>query len=65
MKLQWYQYLIKELPEVNHCTLKKLVLHLCRVADQESDNKMGSTNIASIFGPILLRVDKVRLQWPF
>ena len=30
-----------------------------RVADLRAVNKMDSTNLASIFGPILLKVDKV------
>ena len=31
-----------------------------RVADHEMENKMSALNIASIFGPILMVVDKVR-----
>ncbi|KAK2155340.1 hypothetical protein LSH36_242g03022 [Paralvinella palmiformis] len=58
LKLEWYQYLVRELPTVSYCTLKKLILHLRRVADSESENRMGITNIASIFGPIVMSVDK-------
>ncbi|XP_074649820.1 arf-GAP with Rho-GAP domain, ANK repeat and PH domain-containing protein 1-like isoform X2 [Tubulanus polymorphus] len=56
-KLQWYKYLLKELPEINYCTLKKLVLHLKDVAKQEPQNRMSATNLASLFGPTTMKLD--------
>ena len=29
-KLQWYKYLLGKLPEVNYCTLKRIITHLAR-----------------------------------
>ncbi|XP_052824184.1 arf-GAP with Rho-GAP domain, ANK repeat and PH domain-containing protein 1 isoform X3 [Octopus bimaculoides] len=53
-KLNWYKYLIKELPLVNQNTLKKLVTHLWSVAENEHSNKMGIDQLAIVFGPTLM-----------
>ncbi|KAI0228401.1 Arf-GAP with Rho-GAP domain, ANK repeat and PH domain-containing protein 2 [Lamellibrachia satsuma] len=53
-RLQWYKYLLGELPRVNYMALKKLTTHLCRVSEQQQENKMNLINIASIFGPVLM-----------
>lgn len=64
-KTQWYKYLLGDLPQVNFHTLKALITHLARVAENESQNRMGVLNLASIFGPVLLDTEKVRrsLVW--
>ena len=38
-RLQWYKYLLGELPRVNYMALKKLTTHLCRVSEQQQENK--------------------------
>jgi len=34
----------------------------CRVAEKERVNKMSALNLASIFGPILMKLDSVRFN---
>lgn len=41
--------LINELPDPNYATLRALVLHLHRVTQHESRNRMGSSNLAICF----------------
>ncbi|GAB1598832.1 arf-GAP with Rho-GAP domain, ANK repeat and PH domain-containing protein 1-like isoform X2 [Argonauta hians] len=53
-KLNWYKYLIKQLPQVNQNTLKKLITHLWSVAEKEHMNKMGVDQLATVFGPTLM-----------
>lgn len=40
---------INELPDANYATLRALVLHLCRVVQNEGKNRMGSGNLAVCF----------------
>ncbi|XP_077149886.1 breakpoint cluster region protein isoform X1 [Ranitomeya variabilis] len=47
--------LLLSLPEPNLLTFLYLLDHLKRVADKESQNKMSLHNIATVFGPTLLR----------
>ncbi|XP_064608879.1 arf-GAP with Rho-GAP domain, ANK repeat and PH domain-containing protein 1-like isoform X2 [Liolophura sinensis] len=56
-KIQWYQYLLNELPTVNKATLKKVIHHLVNVSQHEDENKMGINQLASIFGPALMKLD--------
>lgn len=46
---------VQELPKVNRMTALYLFGHLRRVALQESQNKMGLNNLATVFGPTVLR----------
>jgi len=48
------QACLKKLPKVNFLTLGKLVDHFQNVKMYESDNKMNSYNLATVFGPTLL-----------
>lgn len=45
------QACLKKLPKVNFLTLGKLVDHFQNVKMYESDNKMNSYNLATVFGP--------------
>ncbi|XP_077456802.1 breakpoint cluster region protein isoform X1 [Stigmatopora argus] len=47
--------LLLSLPEPNLVTFLFLLDHLKRVADNESSNKMSLHNLATVFGPTLLR----------
>uniref|UniRef100_A0A1X7TTF8 Uncharacterized protein n=2 Tax=Amphimedon queenslandica TaxID=400682 RepID=A0A1X7TTF8_AMPQE len=51
------QSLIDQLPDINRETLKRLIGHLLKVIQHESDNKMSQSNIISLFGPTLMTVD--------
>jgi breakpoint cluster region protein len=47
--------LVRRLPDPNFHTIIYLVDHLIRVSQLESRNKMGLRNLATVFGPTLLR----------
>ena len=46
---------ISELEEANRLTLKELILHRKRVAEQKEFNHMSVSNLSSVYGPTLLR----------
>lgn len=45
---------INSLPDPNYATLRALTLHLNRVQDHSSANRMTAGNLAIIFGPTLM-----------
>ncbi|GAA5985878.1 hypothetical protein JCM11641_005330 [Rhodosporidiobolus odoratus] len=45
---------VNELPDPNYATLKFLMGHLDKIAQQESVNQMSVSNLAIVFGPNLL-----------
>ncbi|RXN21473.1 active breakpoint cluster region-related -like protein [Labeo rohita] len=47
--------LLQTLPDVNRNTLLFLLHHLKRVAERKEENKMSLSNLATVFGPSLLR----------
>ncbi|KAK4041963.1 hypothetical protein C8A01DRAFT_33952 [Parachaetomium inaequale] len=46
--------IINNLPDPNYATLRALTLHLHRVIDNSSANRMSSQNLAIVFGPTLM-----------
>ncbi|KAH7037402.1 uncharacterized protein B0I36DRAFT_345525 [Microdochium trichocladiopsis] len=46
--------IINDLPDPNYATLRALTLHLHRVTEASSINRMNSQNLAIVFGPTLL-----------
>ncbi|XP_069767686.1 active breakpoint cluster region-related protein-like [Narcine bancroftii] len=48
-------HLLRSLPEPNTSTFLFLLDHLRRVAEKEPVNKMSIHNLATVFGPTLLR----------
>ncbi|KAK4250884.1 hypothetical protein C7999DRAFT_11286 [Corynascus novoguineensis] len=46
--------IINNLPDPNYATLRALTLHLHRVMDNSSANRMSSQNLAIVFGPTLM-----------
>ncbi|KAK4155333.1 hypothetical protein C8A00DRAFT_31859 [Chaetomidium leptoderma] len=46
--------IINSLPDPNYATLRALTLHLHRVIDNSSSNRMSSQNLAIVFGPTLM-----------
>lgn len=49
--------IINSLPDPNYATLRALTLHLWRVMENASLNRMNSHNLAVIFGPTLMGTD--------
>ncbi len=47
--------MVRSLPETNYETLKYLCNHLCRVIEFSETNKMDLKNLATLFGPTLVR----------
>jgi breakpoint cluster region protein len=47
--------LMSTLPDSNYPTAMYILDHLIKVSEQESDNKMTLQNLATVFGPTLLR----------
>lgn len=48
---------INSLPDPNYATLRALTLHLFRVMDKSSVNRMTAQNLAIVFGPTLMGTD--------
>ncbi|KAJ1335657.1 Rho GTPase-activating protein RGD1 [Microdochium nivale] len=46
--------IINDMPDPNYATLRALMLHLHRVTEASSINRMNSQNLAIVFGPTLL-----------
>ena len=46
--------IINGLPDPNYTTLRALTLHLLRVMENSSVNRMNSQNLAIVFGPTLM-----------
>ncbi|KAF2757501.1 RhoGAP-domain-containing protein [Pseudovirgaria hyperparasitica] len=49
--------IINELPDPNYATIRALVLHLNRIQDHASINRMSSSNLAICFAPTLMMGD--------
>src|SRR3990167_2658947 len=47
--------MVQRLPDVNFALLRRLCNFLNNVSQNEAKNKMGIKNLATVFGPILLR----------
>eukprot|EP00731_Ephydatia_muelleri_P030729 Em0022g243a len=56
--LEQMQTFIDELPVVNKETLARMMGHLNKVRDHEETNKMSVSNLAIVFGPTLMTVEK-------
>ncbi|XP_058639531.1 active breakpoint cluster region-related protein isoform X4 [Onychostoma macrolepis] len=54
--------LLQDLPDVNRNTLLFLLHHLRRVAERKEENKMSLSNLATVFGPSLLRPPVARVD---
>ena len=55
MRLNSIKRLVDELPDPHYSTLRYLVGHLSRVAGKSDINKMNARNLATVFGPTLIR----------
>ncbi|XP_052078111.1 arf-GAP with Rho-GAP domain, ANK repeat and PH domain-containing protein 1-like isoform X2 [Mytilus californianus] len=54
-KLSFYKFQLNQLPLVNKCTVKKLMLHLACLSTYSAENKMDIKNIALAFGSTLMK----------
>ncbi|XP_076251943.1 rho GTPase activating protein at 19D isoform X31 [Rhynchophorus ferrugineus] len=54
-RMEELKKLVRCLPKHNYHTLKHVILHLKRVADNWQYNKMESKNLAIVFGPTIVR----------
>ncbi|CAL8303645.1 unnamed protein product [Lota lota] len=57
-RLKTMKKLIQDLPDYYHHTLRYLVGHLKKVADNADKNKMEPRNLALVFGPTLVRTSE-------
>lgn len=62
LRLNQLKKLIKSLPKHNYYTLKHLVYHLRRVADNNAINKMEAKNLAIVFGPTIVRTEGENME---
>lgn len=62
LRLQELKKLIRSLPKHNYYTLKHLVYHLKRVADNSAINKMEAKNLAIVFGPTIVRTEGENME---
>ncbi|XP_058063484.1 uncharacterized protein LOC131213459 [Anopheles bellator] len=54
LRRESYQQLLRQLPHIEHNTLKKLISHLAFIASLEQHNRMGIPNLAMIWGSTLM-----------
>jgi hypothetical protein len=45
---------INSLPDPNYATLRALTLHLNRVSENSTVNRMNASNLAIVFGPTMM-----------
>ncbi|CAG0922022.1 unnamed protein product [Notodromas monacha] len=64
-KLEGYENVLKQLPVVNRCTLKALMLHLHSIASQQEINSMPAKNLAPLWGPTLMTVEAMESEGGF
>ncbi|XP_060582802.1 arf-GAP with Rho-GAP domain, ANK repeat and PH domain-containing protein 3-like [Ruditapes philippinarum] len=62
VKLQWYKYLLQQLPRINYLTLRTLASHLSKLSKHSDENLMNLHNISIAFGSTLMKSDKAEDQ---
>ncbi|KAK7098004.1 hypothetical protein V1264_004898 [Littorina saxatilis] len=56
-KFLWYRYLLEKLPQVNYNTLRRIILHISKLAEHEQQNKMSGQGLCTCFAPTLMRTE--------
>ena len=57
-KLEYIFLLLKSLPQDNQKLLQRLLQFMKKIGEHSSVNKMTLENLATVFGPVLLRVEE-------
>ncbi|XP_076446143.1 arf-GAP with Rho-GAP domain, ANK repeat and PH domain-containing protein 1-like isoform X2 [Babylonia areolata] len=61
-KFLWYRYLLEKLPLVNYNTLRRVVLHIWKMAQYEAQSKMNAQSFCTCFAPTLMRTESDPVQ---
>ncbi|KAK7473392.1 hypothetical protein BaRGS_00035365, partial [Batillaria attramentaria] len=56
-KFLWYRYLLEKLPLVNYSTLRRIILHIWKLAQMEAETKMNIEKLCTCFAPTLMCVE--------
>ncbi|XP_018575341.1 rho GTPase-activating protein 21 isoform X4 [Anoplophora glabripennis] len=62
LRMEELKRLVRSLPKHNYHTLKYLIMHLKRVADNSKVNKMEAKNLAIVFGPTIVRPEGENME---
>lgn len=57
-KVELFKTALKQLPNINYLTARKLLGHLYFISKQKEKNLMGAENLASIWGPTILQAQE-------
>lgn len=60
--LEKLRSLVHGLPDINYETLRHLMLHLKKVADNSEKNRMDPKNLAIVFGPTVVRTAEENVE---
>lgn len=61
-RMEQLKKLVKSLPRHNYYTLRHIVMHLRRIADNSHVNKMDFKNLAIVFGPTIVRPEEENME---
>ncbi|KAL1501846.1 hypothetical protein ABEB36_007096 [Hypothenemus hampei] len=61
-RLEELRRLVRSLPKHNYHTLRHVILHLKRVADNSQFNRMEAKNLAIVFGPTIVRPESESME---
>ncbi|KAG5897665.1 hypothetical protein JTB14_024492 [Gonioctena quinquepunctata] len=61
-RMEQLRRLVRELPKHNYHTLKHIIMHLKRVADNCQVNRMEAKNLAIVFGPTIVRPEGENME---
>ncbi|CAH1122196.1 unnamed protein product [Ceutorhynchus assimilis] len=61
-RMEELKRLVRNLPRHNYHTLKQVILHLKRVAENSHINKMEVKNLAIVFGPTIVRPESETME---
>ncbi|XP_074036276.1 rho GTPase activating protein at 19D isoform X5 [Leptinotarsa decemlineata] len=61
-RMEQLRRLLGELPKHNYHTLKHIIMHLKRVADNCEVNRMDAKNLAIVFGPTIVRPEEENME---
>lgn len=62
VRMEELRKLVRSLPKHNYYTLKHIIYHLKRVAENSAINKMEAKNLAIVFGPTIVRTEGENME---